>query len=208
MKNRLFVAIACLALAATAYAAERAFPQASFSRDGVTVSGLRPGTRVAWLGMLREPRGTHSRTRIVRGFEPVTPNGSFAIELANADETRGVWAIADVGTGASIHARSPGTVVSMRSIPVAAAAGNQTISVESAAIELLYVRPPAKAWTFAVSDGGGLDADGAQNGTIVIALSSLKPLHGNKDAPSSVERGDVLLFLDPRVPRTATLEIP
>jgi hypothetical protein len=207
LNKRFFVALACTLLAGGASAAERALPHAAFTGEGVTVSGLRAGTRVAWLGMIREPRGTHSRTRIVRGFEPVTPKGSFAIIFANADQSRGIWAIADVGTGASIHARSPRAVVSARPIPIAASVGGSTVVIEGEAIELLYVRPPAKAWTFAVSDGGGLDADGTQNGTIVVALTSLKALHGGKDAPSSVERGDVLLLLDPRVPRTATVEI-
>lgn len=205
--SKRFLVLAWLLFAGAAMAAERGLPQVAFSRGGVIVSGLRAGTRVAWLGMIREPRQNHSRTRIVRGFEPVTPQGSFAIDAANADQARGLWAIADVGTGASVHARSPRAVASRRAIRAAASAGSPTVSIESGAIELLYVRPPARAWSFAVADGGGLDADGVQNGTIVVALSSLKPLHGNGDTPAAVERGDVLLFLDPRQLRTATLEI-
>lgn len=207
MSKRFLVFVWTL-LAGAAMGADRALPQVAFSRDGVLVSGLRAGTRVAWLGMIREPRQNHSRTRIVRGFQPVTPQGSFAVDAANADRTRGLWAIADVGTGASVHARSPGAAASRRSIRAAASAGSPAVSIESGAIELLYVRPPARAWSFAVADGGGLDADGVQNGTIVVALSSLKPLHGNGERPSAVERGDVLLFLDPRQLRTATLEVP
>lgn len=207
MRKR-FVVFVWILLAGTALGADRALPQVAFSPNGVLVGGLRAGTRVAWLGMVREPLQNHSRTRIVRGFQPVTPQGSFAIDAANADRTRGLWAIVDVGTGASVHARSPGAVASRRSIRATASAGSPTVSIEGGAVELLYVRPPGRAWSYAVADGGGLDADGAQNGTIVVALSSLEPLHGDGDRPAAVQRGDVLLFLDPRQLRTATLEVP
>ena len=208
MSKRFVVALAWTLLAGAAVAAGRALPQVAFSRGGVTISGLSPGTRVAWLGMIREPRENHTRTRIVRGFQPVTPQGSFAIDAEHADESRGLWAVVDVGTGASVHARSPRAVASKRSIVVAAPAGSATIGIESGAIELLYVRPPSRAWRFAVADGGGLDADGEQNGTIVVALPSMKPLHGQAGGPSGTERGDVLLLLDPRQLRTDTVEIP
>ena len=208
MSKRFLAAVACTLFAVAGLAADRALPQVAFSRGSVTVSGLRAGTRVAWLGMIREPRQNHSRTRIVRGFQPVTPQGAFSIDAADADRTRGLWAIADVGTGASVHARSPRAVASRRGIRVAAPAGSATIAVESGAIEVLYVRPPARAWSFAVADGGGRDADGVQNGTIVVALPSMKPLHGQSGGPSVTERGDVILVLDPRQLRTGTVEVP
>lgn len=199
-------AVVCAANAL--FAAERPLPQVSFDRGGVQVAGVRPGTRIAWLGLIREPRQTHSLNRIVRGFEVATPNGSLSIPSTDADRARGLWVVADVGTGAAVHAKTARAVTVGAAIGVEAAAGNASVSIASSTIELLYVRPPARAWTFSVDDGGGLDGDGVQNGKIVVALQSLQALHGQAGAPAAIESGDVLLLLDARYLRTATVEIP
>lgn len=184
-----------------------AAPRLSFTRQGVTVEGLRPGTKVAWMAMIREPRGYHTRVRIVSGFEPATPHSSFAVAMENADTVRGIWTIADVSEGAGIHEPSPGTAISPRRIAVEARVGRQSVRIDSAAIEVLYVRPKRAAWRYAVADGGGLDGDAIMNGSIVMPLASLRPLKGNPPAPDRVEEGDFLLLIDPRGMRTAKIEV-
>jgi len=211
MKLIIRLAVLAFAVAGVAYAADNGNGKpfnVQFGRQGVTVRDLKPGTKVAWMAMIRTPKRYHTSVRILRGFGPVTPNSTFEMALENADSTRGMWAIADVDNGAAVHAASPKMITSHRSIPMRAVPGAEKVEIDSAAVEVLYVRPHGGgAWKFAVADGGGLDADGQPNGTIVMNLSSMQSMKGNPHAPATVQKGDLIVVIDPRGFRTATLEV-
>jgi len=179
----------------------------TFGERGVTVRAERPGSRMAWLAMIVERRDYHDVVRIIRGFGPATPDSTFTIARDAAKESRAVWAVADVDGAMTIQRFSPGTRTSPHPISVDALAGDAQVTVRSAAIELLYVRPRAGAWTFHAADGGGRDADAMQNGSITVPLASLKPLEGSGQAPASVEPGDLILMIDPRLMRASTVEV-
>lgn len=182
-------------------------PKVDFGREGVTVRDLKPGTKVAWMAMVREPQGYHVRVRVLRGYGPATPNSTFSMAFDKADSTRGLWLIADVDAGTGVRASSPVTATSNRPIAVRAANGASRVEIDSAAVEVLYVRPGRGAWTYTVADGGGRDADALPNGTIVMRLESLKPMKGNPHAPTAIEAGDLMLIIDPRFMRTAAVEV-
>jgi hypothetical protein len=182
-------------------------PKVEFGPNGVTVGEVRPGTRVAWMAMLRDRRGYQTRVRIRRGFGPATPNSAFAIAQEAADTTRGMWVVADVDAGTSVHAASPVMTTSGRPIRVRAGAGAAVVEIDSFAVEVLYVRPRGGAWTYSVLDGGGRDADQRQNGTIVMPLEALAPLKGNPHAPAATAAGDLILIIDPRGVRSASVEV-
>ena len=195
------------AMTTEAFAAGKPEFKVDFRREGLTVHGLRPGTKVAWMAMVREPRGYHTRVRILRGYGPATPNSTYSMALDNADSTRGIWLIADVDAGTGVQAASPVMITSDRAIDVRATNGASTVEIDSGAVEVLYVRPRGGAWTFNVADGGGLDGDRVPNGTIVMPLASLRPLKGNPHAPAAVAAGDLILIIDPRSVRTASVEV-
>ena len=207
MKRSVFGCCIVLVFALTALANDPAAPQATFGRRGITVSGIKPGSKIAWLGFIVDPRGYHARMRLSRGFEPVTGQSSIEIAESGADESRGLWAFVDVSTGKALHARAPGARSSSRPISIELLAGKSSFAVRAGAIELLYVRPPSSAWFFRVADGGALDGDREQNGVIVVSLQSMEPFKGNPHPPGLTASGDVLLAIDPWHRRTATLEI-
>ena len=207
--QRVLLAVLCgtIALHSLHAAGKGTPPSVAFGRSGVTVAGLKPGTRLAWLGMIREPRKHRSATRIVRGFAPATPGSSFSIDYENADTSRSLWVVADVDNGSAVQAKPAASIVSQHAIPIQAVAGKSAITVGSSAVEVLYVRPHGGAWTFSVADGGGRDGDRLQNGTIVVPLASLTALKGNPHPPSTVESGDLVLVLDPDLMRSAAVEV-
>ncbi|HEY0157369.1 MAG TPA: hypothetical protein VGF28_08805 [Thermoanaerobaculia bacterium] len=182
-------------------------PRVSFGPGGVTVGDLKPGTHVAWMAVIREPRNFHVATRILRGYGPATPNSDFAIAHEAADEASGIWTVVDVDSGSAVHTKPETMVMSRRPIRIEAISGETSVRIGSNAVEVLYVRPRRGAWTFSGADGGGLDADGEQNGAVVMRLQSLQRLKGNPEPPGAVEGGDLVLVIDPRRLRTATFEV-
>lgn len=197
-----------LTMGSLVFAASKATPPTvDFARSGVTIGGYKPGTKLAWMALVREPTKGYWATRIIRGFGPITPNSTFAIEHPEADLKRSIWMIADVDAGTGRHAKSPTMAHSSRGIVIRATPGAAVIQVDSSAIELMYVRPRFGAWSFSVADGGTRDADLSQNGQIVIPLQSLISYQGNPHPPATVETGDLLLVIDPNGMRTATLEV-
>lgn len=186
---------------------EKKTPRVDFDQEGVRVAQIRPGGRVAWLAMIRESRDFRIRTRILRGIGPVTPDSQFAIAHKAAEGAHGIWAIADVAAGIGVHARPASMPVSRRPLPVEAIAGTGAVRIAATAVEVLYVRPPESAWSFSVADGGEDDGDGMQNGSVVISLSSLRPIEGDLAPPETIAAGDLVLVIDSRRLRTATVEV-
>jgi hypothetical protein len=187
-------------------AASAAAPEVTFGPSGVDVRGVKPGTRVAWIAVIREWQGHVLGTHTLRGIGPARPNATFAIDRPGVDRSQSLWVIADVDAGVGLKARAPETVTSNHAFAVTARPGDATVVIESSAVEVLYVRRGA-AWAFHVSDGGGSDADGEQNGSIAMRLDSLKPFKGNPHPPKTVQAGDLILVIDPLGVRTAVTEV-
>jgi len=182
-------------------------PELKFGRGGVAVTGVKPGTKIAWIAMIREPRAYHSEVVVLRGYGPARPDATFEIAREAADQDRGIWAVADVDAGTAISALTPEMKASKQPIVVHAEAGQSVVTFASAGVDLLYVRPKRGAWAFTVSDGGTRDGDGEVNGSIAMPLASLRPFKGNPHPPESVEAGDLLLVIDRRGLRTAVVEV-
>lgn len=208
MRVSLIVALSLFVCSGAAHAMpDRKTPRVLFNDDGLRIAQVKPGSRVAWLAMIREPRNFRIRTRILRGIGPVTPDSEFAIAYKEAAGTYGIWAIADVANGTGVHAKPDSMPVSRRPLPVKAEAGATSITIAATAVEVLYVRPPEGAWSFSIADGGEDDADGTQNGSVVIALASFRALEGTLAPPETIAAGDLVLVIDSRRLRTATIEV-
>lgn len=181
--------------------------RAQFDRNGVTVDGLKPGTKIVWMALTRTRAGSHSRLSVSRGVEVVTPAGNIAIGKPDADKSRSLWALAAPDEAVALTATPPGYVISARGIQATARPEAETIAVVSPAVELMLVRRQGQAWFITAVDGGGGDADKLQDTTIKVDLQSLQPLHGGAKPPRTLSEGDIVLMIDPRSNRVSTLEV-
>lgn len=205
MKPRFFIAV-------TVMAALSAFgdpPTITFTAGGVTLAAVKPGTKLVWLGMIREPEGSQARVRFVRGLETATPAGKIEIGEAAANQAQAIWVVADVSSGDARRSAAPNFVHSPSEIVIDARPGATSIDIESAMVELVYVRPRGGggAWSFGTGDGSLLDGDHENNGTIRLSLSSLKGFQGNPHPPEQVQEGDVILAIDPVRIRSSQLAV-
>lgn len=204
MKRRTLTVITAVIAAFAAFADP---PTVTFTENGVAIGGVAPGTKIAWLGMIRERAGAHARVRFERGFGPATPAGKLEIAEAGADRAHAIWVVADVGSGSARRSAAPGFVHSSAGIVIDATPGGVSVAIESAMVELVYVRPKRGAWSFGTGDGSTLDADGESNGVVVMPLSALNRFQGNPHPPEQVEEGDVILVIDPYRIRSGQLAV-
>jgi hypothetical protein len=186
-----------------ALAATKAGPTAAVHSDRVQAQSFVAGQRIAWAGMIGEPVGNLERVRIVRGVSTADANGEVSIPEEFAERAHSVWLLSNLdqpGPGHSLRIASNGEADAEQ---IAVTVGTTSISVEAAAIDLTYVKQNGDAFYFFGADGSLRDADGVQNGTIVIALTSL--LHYQTDPhdpsppaplPTVTQTGDRLLYFD------------
>lgn len=203
---KLYRAVLMLLMIATSLVAAGAPPSVAFTAGDVTLHDVQPGTRVAWMAMLIDRDHYRDRVKVLRGIDVVTPGRSMKVAPADAKPDHGIWAFADVDGDLTVTAVAPEFVASTRSIDVTAAEGAPSLAMNGARAELLYVRK-GSAWKFSAADGGPMDSDNMANGRIAIALSAMENVQGNRPAPSTIERGDVILLIDFTTRRTATVTV-
>ena len=77
--------------------------------------------------------------------------------------------------------------------------GRLSVLVDSCGYgELLLVRPIIGAWAVSLSDGGALDQDGANDGTLVSSLDQMQAIDGTAPPPEEYAAGDILVMIDPQ----------
>lgn len=201
MKLAVFVTVLLAALPVVADP-----PSIDFGPSGLTVRGLKGNGKIAWLGMIRERVGSHTRVRFERGTKHATA-GVVAIAEAGADHSASIWAVVDAADGGAAHSAAPRFRHAAQQIDIVAPVGTATIAVESAMVELLYVRPGVGVWRFGTGDGSDLDADLLSNGVVVMPLSALRSIDDDLAPPTVVERRDVLIVMDPTSNRITRLVV-
>jgi hypothetical protein len=182
-------------------------PAVQFGPGGVTVGGMKPGTRIAWMAMTRKRVGYHIEVEVLRGVDVVTPNGSQFVEMAGADLAHTIWTVADISNGKASRAKPPAYSHSERPVPISATAGADHFTVDAPVAEVMYVRPRFGVWSFGAHDGTALDTDATLDGTIRVALTSLVAYKGNPHPPERVEPGDIILVLNTQQARAGQLEV-
>jgi hypothetical protein len=203
--SRVAVITVALCMAFGATATDR--PNLAFDGGSVLVRNIRPGGRIAWMAAIRERVSYHTALRIRHGFAPAGLDGVARIDSALAAAPRAIWVVAELGNGAAARGTPPDYQISSLGVRIHATPGGDTIVVESSAIHLLFVHPPAGAWTFASTDGGEKDADGRLDGRITIKLSSLRAMEGNRKTPDEVAKGDVILVIDSELFRSGEVVV-
>ncbi|HEX2062133.1 MAG TPA: hypothetical protein VHK90_15445, partial [Thermoanaerobaculia bacterium] len=112
-------------------AAQAAAPGLDFGAGPPTIRGFSPGTKIAWMAMVRERVNDRSHMTVLRGVEPVTANGTLTVDRADRDFSRSIWLVAEVdGTGV-LSAGAPLYPPSPEAVEVRAVKGESTISVRS-----------------------------------------------------------------------------
>lgn len=202
---RVFLSLGAVAFSIATFAAP---PEVSFGPNGVTVRGVSPGSRVAWMAVVREPVDNHNGVRVIRGVTPVTPSGIVPIPSKKFELTRALWIVSDVETGGATRIATPGYETSTRLTAVTAVAGQSVVTITSAQAQVLYVRPTIGAWFTDGYDGGYHDSDDKADGKMQLALSAFKPLHqGGSAALVNVAAGDIILIIDPVLMRATRIEV-
>jgi hypothetical protein len=190
--------LALLALVALA-APSNEEPHVNAEHERVRVTGIAAGERVAWAALVREAVGNVDRVKIVRGIDTVDSSGDLSIDETLGAQARTTWLLSWRDSAGSSQAFRIGANADADDATINITVGATTISVEAAAIDLTYILPDGKAFYFFGADGSTLDADGSQNGTILINLSSLK-IFGSPTSPpplpTATHAGDVIKVFD------------
>lgn len=195
--------MALLLIAVTAGAAE---PSLQFDPSEVMLSGAVPGSRISWVGIVREFDGSVPRLRIVRGLEPAESMGQLTL-ASGLDTSCSVWAVGGVDQSLTLIHAGDRCAISEDPIAVTAIAGADRIIIESSIVFGNYLGLENSAWRFSVRDGSELDADGKINDQIVILLSTLQSLKNSPAPPETIGVGDTLLLLDSDQMRATAVEV-
>lgn len=182
--------------------------EVKFGKDGLTVAGLRPGTRIAWLALTRERIDNHGRLTVSRGIGVATPAGVVSIGRDKADTSRSIWAFATTDdSDLAIATVSPAYSATSRSIDVVAKPGDGRFTVVAPSVEIVYVGRRNGVWYATAADGGSMDADQSSDASITFSLDSLQHMFGPAKPPARISAGDVILIIDTRSNRKRAYEV-
>ena len=175
----------------------------SFGEHEVVVSGLEPGSRVAWLSLASEPRRYYVRDVRREGIEAADGTGTARIDAGEAVPPRSVWGVVNLGSGAAVWAAPEGFALE-EVVPegdgLARDDGGRLnrLLTRAVGLELLVVRPGTGAWALTVFDGSPSDRDGKPDGGVAASLEEGRPLLDSPAPPDELLPGDVVLGIDPR----------
>lgn len=187
--------------------ASQAFSQPSITikANVVTISGVTPGARVAWLGVSRE-QPEYYRTVVIRRDGILIDDdrdGTVAIKLDEEVPERSLWIAVDAASGTSAAA----TVDPLDDLPLSASLVTPgkpgTGLVELLADrhdfqEVLLVRPSVGAWRASAGDGGTSDDDRSPDGRIRLRPGAMKALGQGPELDGPARAGDVIAYVDVR----------
>lgn len=178
-------------------------PAITFAGDAVTISGLAPSAKIAWLSIARETNENWV-TNVVRreGSTQADAKGELSIAYDSGRSANSGWVAVDVSTGEVAFGSPEGTqwrLVDPTAVRDSAGASGAAhlLQDQRLFLELMLVRPGEGAWGYSVGDGGASDDDRAQDGTIRAAFSALRPVADSASPPSGPRAGDVIVAIDP-----------
>ncbi|MGH2628753.1 MAG: hypothetical protein ACRDHY_19110 [Anaerolineales bacterium] len=210
LSTLILVLSAAGAAALGAQPGEQTTLRVSFEEQGVVVSGLEPGSRVAWLSLTSEPRRYWVRDVRREGIEPADAGGTARIGLGEPVPPRSVWGVVDLASGVAAWAAPEGFPIE-EVVPEGKGFDRDDrgrlnrLLTRAVGLELLVVRPRSGAWALPVFDGSPSDRDGKPDGGLVAALEEGRPLLDGPVAPALLLPGDVVLGIDPKTYRVFIL---
>jgi|HubBroStandDraft_3_1064219.scaffolds.fasta_scaffold08588_2 hypothetical protein len=196
------VAAVCLVLGGLSFPVDGAptaavEPSISFFDQAVVASGVTPGGKLVWLGVMRElKQGALDWSHVEKVVLDTSGTGSVRLELGKAVPPQSIWLAVDLATGRLAAGAPPGYPLRRFELPgdaLRAAAGR--VEIGRRLVILLWVRPGVGVWALRVGDGGPGDADGVADGTVRVAVGQLVAV----DAPGALEAvaaRDVVIVVD------------
>lgn len=182
--------------------------------DAVVVSGVTAKGKAALLGVTREI-GEDDYPTVKRHLEVLADedgDGTIRYPVAPGVPVRSVWAVVDLTSG-DHDSISPvkfgerrvnwrGRGLERRSD------GRDAVEDQRTILELLVVRPQAGAWALRVRDGQETDGDGLIDGRLQGVLDDMQPLGESPQAPSVLQKDDVVMALDPAAMEITLVKVP
>jgi len=212
----LFALLTVPSTVALAVAAHEPVLTLALERNGISISGLPPGGRVALMSLSRT--AVDSIVRVERRDELLTDDdsdGVVRLELDGGPALRSVWVVVDLATGGwavGYPEGFPGRELAIggRGRPEPAPAATR-FDQPGEQFEVLLVRPGAETaagvWGGALGDGGARDRDGLVDGSVRVTPAELGLL-GERSAPEAFGGGDVLVLVEPRGLAHAVIDVP
>lgn len=192
-----------LALALVAAPVAAAPFHVALEADAVVVSGVTAKGQVVLLGVTRVI-GEDDFPVVRRHLEVLTDDdgdGIIRYPMEQGIPVRSLWAVVDLTSGDSDTAapQAFGTRrVNWRGRGLLRRQdGRDAVEDQRTVVELLVVRPAVGAWALRVRDGDASDGDAQIDGRLEGILDRMQPLAASPQPPSTFQRDDVVLALDP-----------
>jgi hypothetical protein len=195
--------------------------EVTFEETSVVVSGVEPGSRVAWISLASVPHRYWVRDVRREGIGEADAAGIARIELEEEVPPRSVWGVVDLADGAMAWAAPEGFSLRVRSgddevLGSDEGSRRNRVFARGVGLELLAVRPrgnevadqEAGAWGLTVFDGSSSDLDRAPNGGVAVALDQGRPVADSASPPRELRAGDLVLGIDPNSYEVFTLRMP
>jgi hypothetical protein len=196
MSRRLAVTVIALCL----FAAATASGDLALRLDatGVVATGATSGKTVVMYGFAHQEEN-YTGT-IVRYEEMLTADASGAVAWPIGPiSNRSLWFAIDVHTGHIGVATPEGFPVRRLETPAELVSRNDLAAVLDLPFfysEVLLVRPGLGAWTQSASRGGSKDLKEKRN-ALTVEPRSFRRLKGTEPGPPKIEKGDVIVIIDP-----------
>jgi len=174
-----------------------AAPAIAFEPAAVNVSGMTPQGRAFVFGVAWAADGRVKTSRHTTFLSDGDGNGEARLDLGTERPDTSVWLAVDFEDGSWTVATTGGAVREARFPWNAVPYARDRLALHSEKAYIAIVRPLIGAWLLRVNDGGESDGDGDNNGQIRAGLASFSAFGGSPPPPAKLERGDIVLVVDP-----------
>jgi hypothetical protein len=202
--------VAALAQSAAAQVKPRppgkSVPAITFEDSAVDVSGMTPGQAVIWFGVEHAIDAGFSGD-IYQHYNSgvAAADGTARLDVGRTLVPGSIWVAVDLSSGLYVTA-APGTsspqIFPDPTLAATLVAGGGTLTDQIVDhrpfIMGLSVRPGVGAWIFGGGDGGDSDLDGANDGSLSLALDQFSAFPGSPPAPAQIGINDLWFIVDPQ----------
>jgi hypothetical protein len=165
---------------------------------GAAVTGATPGKSVVIYGFAHQEEN-YSGT-IVRYEEILTSDGfGAAVWPMERISNRSLWFAVDVSTGQIAVTTPEGFPLRRLETPAELVSRKDLaarLELPFAYSEVLLVRPEAGAWIQSANRGGSHDLK-VKRGVLTVEPRSFRKMKGAEPGPPKIEKGDVIVVIDP-----------
>ena len=190
-----------------------AAPTITISDDAVRAQGITAGGQAVCWSVAQKGRGVDfTILREVRSVTDDDRDGIVTFDRGLATAFHSIFVIADVASG-EVAIATPSGFEQKLELPTAvlkpgnSGNGLADLSLRSESIDVLLVRAKTGAWRGFASEGTKRDKDGERNGRIALGIEQFAAVGRNAAAPQAFIPGDVLVLIEPRTMRFASITV-